>query len=217
MKKTRRNDNIEVRVLPQPQAEVRAEGEDGDQAIAGSAVIYDTLSQDLGGFRERFMPGAFGDLDGEDIIATFDHDTRLLLGRTPDTLSLDDSEEALRYRITPPATSTGQDVMELIRRKDVRGSSFTFRVLEGGEEWEEPKDEGAPAIRTVTKARLFEVAPVVRPAYEVTDVGLAKRSLEDYLEEQSRSAETEEEREQALAALRLLAARQRYAEASLGP
>jgi phage head maturation protease len=52
--------------------------------------------------------------------------------------------------------------------------SFGFSVLAGGQVWE--KDEQERVVRTLTAVRLFDVSPVVFPAYPETAV--AVRALE---------------------------------------
>jgi phage head maturation protease len=49
----------------------------GSYSIKGLASVYDKWSLDLGGFRERIMPGAFDRVLGEDphVLHTWDHDT----------------------------------------------------------------------------------------------------------------------------------------------
>ena len=48
---------IENRVFP---VELRVEGDDEKRTIVGHAAVFNKLSLDLGGFRERIIPGAFG-------------------------------------------------------------------------------------------------------------------------------------------------------------
>ena len=56
----------------------RAEGKD---VVMGHAAIFNTLSEDLGGFRERIEPGAFDGVLENDVRAYFNHDPNYLLGR----------------------------------------------------------------------------------------------------------------------------------------
>ena len=48
---------IENRVFP---VELRVEGDDEKRTIVGHAAVFNKLSLDLGGFRERIIPDAFG-------------------------------------------------------------------------------------------------------------------------------------------------------------
>ena len=138
--------------------------------------------------RERFERGAFGELVRGDVMALFNHDPSRILGRTPGTLELEEDEIGLRYELDPPDTPTGREVLTLIDRGDLRGSSFAFAVAEGGEVWEERDGE---ILRTVRRAsRLADVGPVTSPQYPLDglaaraadgDVDAARASLETWL------------------------------------
>jgi len=157
---------------------IEIESRDGEEGmtLVSHAPPWESLSQNLGGFQEQFVRGAFTNLD-EDIVATYNHNPSAILGRTvAGTLAVAEDDDGLRYEVSLPDTTVGRDLSESIRRGDVRGSSFEFVVEPGGEEWS--KDEDGTDLRTVTSARLFQVGPVTNPAYSDTSVAL--RSLEDH-------------------------------------
>lgn len=153
--------------------------DDGRISMRGYAYRFNELSQDLGGFRERIMPGAGGpSLRQNDVIATFNHNTPSLLGRTSSgTLRVGEDREGGWYEIDLPNTTVGRDVAELLKRGDLRGSSFTFRVLDGGQRRadEDDPETGLP-VREITAMDVAEVGPVVNPAYLTTQASL--RSVE---------------------------------------
>ncbi len=162
---------IERRYAPS-QVEVRQAA--GASKIFGYAVPWDSLSVPLGDFRERFMKGAFTralarpDLD---VVAVRDHDPRRLLGRTPGTLRLREDDHGLAYEIDPPDTEEGRSVIELIRRGDIRGSSFSFTVDQSKREWGKWETRGGERIRTIHNiSTLLDVSPVTFPAYPATEV-----------------------------------------------
>ncbi len=173
---------IERRVESLPiEIEERANGQ---PRIRGTAVAYNTFSKDLGGFREVILPGAFDHLidqrrkDAAEVVALFNHDPSQLLGRTSaKTLRLWSDDTGLHYEIDPvPNTSLGRDLVEHLRLGNVRGSSFAFTVAEekGGE------DENGYPVRYVHKAAgLYDVSPVVNPAYDATTVNV--RSMQEYI------------------------------------
>tara|TARA_B100000686_G_C16733607_1_gene942276 strand:- start:472 stop:1068 length:597 start_codon:yes stop_codon:yes gene_type:complete len=159
--------------------EFRVEGEAEERSIVGHAALFDTLSADLGGFREKIDKGAFDNADNNDVRALFNHDPNLVLGRnTAGTLLLDEDEKGLRVKINPPDTVFANDLMKSIDRGDISQMSFGFRVKE--DEWEKGKGD-EPSVRTLKKVELFDVSPVTYPAYKQTDVGV--RSLNDVAEE----------------------------------
>lgn len=159
--------------------------EENDSAkIIGHAAVFNSLSENLGGFREKINPGAFDEVLTDDVRALFNHDSNKVLGRTKSgTLRLSVDERGLRYEIDPPETSTAKDLMELLRRGDVDQSSFGFIV--GEDDWEERDGE---MFRTITKVkRLFDISPVTYPAYP--DADAAKRELEQIKKEKKQEDE----------------------------
>ncbi len=162
----------------------------GREVIRGLAIPYNRLSVDLGGFRERIMPGAFDKIlsrqrgKGE-IVSYFNHDPNWLLGReSAGTLEISVDERGISYIVEPPDTQAGRDVLALVRSKNLRGSSFSFTVSQrNGERF--TTDENGRAIREVVEASgLFEMGPVVTPAYPSTTAAVAMRSFQAWLAEQ---------------------------------
>jgi HK97 family phage prohead protease len=164
---------------------------DGRPVLTGYAVRYNTLSVDLGGFRETILPGAFDKVLNRqrgkgDVVALFNHDPNQLLGRTSSgTLELSSDDKGLRYSVTLPNTELGRTIAELVARSDLRGSSFAFTVPSDGkgEQWTQGED-GKPrrAIREVSG--LFDVSVVTHPAYPSSTTSVARRSLEAWLASQ---------------------------------
>lgn len=149
--------------------EIRAEGTaDQPSTLNGYAAVFGELSQVLYGmFREKIDRGAFAASLGGDIRALWNHDTNFPLGRTKaGTLALAEDAHGLRVEINPPDTQAGRDALESIRRGDVDQMSFGFDVLE--DTWDQ--DESGMIIRTLRKVQLYEVSPVVFPAYPQTSI-----------------------------------------------
>ncbi|MCP4963388.1 MAG: HK97 family phage prohead protease, partial [Actinomycetia bacterium] len=130
-------------------------------------------SANLGGFVEQVSPAAFTKTILEaDVRALRDHNPSLLLGRTgAGTLRMSADDHGLAYEIDLPDTTEGRDTAELLRRRDLTGSSFGFRTI--SDEWTETGD-GYP-LRILHEAALRDVGPVTFPAYP--DSGAALRSL----------------------------------------
>jgi HK97 family phage prohead protease len=179
--------DIERRVMPfEDEDELVIEPrQNGQAAIVGYAAVYNRLSLDLGGFREEIMPGAFDRFLGRakpDVVALYNHDSNIVLGRTTSgTLELSSDDKGLRYVVTPPASR--DDIMELIARRDVRGSSFAFTVDKAGESFRTA--ENGKAIRQIKEVKgLYDVGPVLTPAYPASSATVAMRSYEAWLAEQ---------------------------------
>ena len=154
-------------------AEVRIVGDDAHPILTGNAVVYNSLSEDLGCFREIIAPGAFEEsLKTADVRCLIDHLPHLLLGRnTSGTLRLIDGPKALRMECDLDDTSYAVDLRKTVKRSDRSGMSFGFTNVK--DRWDE--DE-IGIVRTVLKGKIFDVSAVTYPAY--TDTTLAMRSLE---------------------------------------
>lgn len=153
--------------------EIRTASEDKDsRTIEGYALVFNSLSEDLGGFREQIIPEAVeGMIEASDILALLNHDqSRGVLARSrygKGSLDLEIDEVGLKYRFEAPHTALGDEVLEYLRRGDITSSSFAF-VIET-DNWEKQSD--GTYIRTIKKFhRLYDVSPVFEPAYQQTTV-----------------------------------------------
>lgn len=178
----------ERRYLPfdDSKLEYRGEGEDKRAYIVGHAAVFDSLSENLGGFREIIHRDAFNDVLNDDVRCLFNHDANLILGRSPKTLKLDVDEKGLRYELELPDTTAGRDLKISLERGDVSQSSFGFRV--DADEFNEDADGNW--TRTIKKVkRLYDVSPVVYPAYPEATV--AKRSLDTIIQNRKNEEEAD--------------------------
>ena len=161
---------LERRALEAVELRAESPGNDDEMpALVGHAAVFDRLSEDLGGFRERIAPGAFeATLAEDDIRALINHRDEYVLGRNrAGTLRLAEDDEGLSVRIEPPETSYARDLVASIERGDISGMSIGFRTIT--DEWN--MEDGEP-VRTLKAVRLYDVSPVTFPAYPATDVAL---------------------------------------------
>lgn len=175
----------------------RAEGD--SRRVEGLAVVFDSWSEDLGGFRERIARGALdGVIERSDIFALLDHDRRRgILGRSKRgdqvSLSLEVRDDGLHYAFEAPETALGNEVLSCLERGEIDGSSFAFTVLE--DRWERVGDEYQ---RTITKIdELYDVSPVYSPAYSQTTCDL--RGLETLKAEERAAVERKQAEEERIA------------------
>lgn len=167
--------------------EIKAAAE--SRTVEGYASVFNSMSEDLG-FREVILPGAFSNVLDNDVRALYNHDSNYLLARTTSgTLELKEDDKGLYYRFEMPNTSYGNDMLELFRRGDLTQSSFGFTVEK--DNW---RMEDGQQVRYIERVgSLFDVSPVVYPAYSQASSGL--RSAEPKGEgeaEEARETPTEE-------------------------
>ncbi len=146
--------------------------------LAGYAAIYNSHSQDLGGFVERIIPGAFKRslTSPDNIRALLEHDPQRLLGRVGSrTLSLQEDGKGLHFELSLPDTSYARDLGVLVERGDISGCSFGFRVPEGGDVWEMRSGQ---LMRDLVTVDLQEITITSNPAY--LDTSVAKRGMADW-------------------------------------
>lgn len=186
---------LETRLISDlPQLEVKKE-ENGRTVIRGYAAVFDSPSQDLGGFVEIVERGAFDDVmrSNPDVFGKYNH-TRVIGRTSSGTMRLTVDDRGLRYEIDPPRAAA--DVVELIERGDVRGSSFAFRVKGADETWQ--RDLAGQMVRRIKKfSFLGDAGPVDTPAYLATETYVSKRALEMAREQRADSPVVEDTAEPA--------------------
>jgi HK97 family phage prohead protease len=148
--------------------------DNGKKTIAGYASVFNLLSEDFGGFRERILPGAFDETlsTNQNFYALWNHDSNFpLASRDAGNLRLSVDATGLLSEMDLLNTSYAKDLEENVRNRVVKKMSFGFYVDDEG--WVE---DGDMVVREIKKISLIEVSPVTFPAYP--DTTLAKRQFE---------------------------------------
>ena len=103
------------------------------QGIKGYAAVFNSPSEDLGGFFETIRPGAFGEAIEEcDVRALVDHNPSLILGRLKaGTLRLAEDDRGLACEIDPADTNTGRDIVVSPRPRRRRSDELRLRGRRG--------------------------------------------------------------------------------------
>lgn len=183
----------EIRHLDYSEAEVRAVAD--SRIIEGYGIVFNSLSRDLGGFKEVILPEAVeGILEQSDIISVLDHNiNRGVLARSINgsgSLQLTKDAKGVKYSFVAPSFDLGNEVLEGIKRGDIRGSSFAFKVNDSGQKWEKRSD--GTYVRTITKfERIFDMSPVYTGAYQDTTV--AVRSFDEFRAKETEDNEVRED------------------------
>ena len=148
-----------------------------DRVLEGYAVVFNSLSEDLGGFREIIRPSAITQelINNSDIIANMDHRNdymmaRLRKGKGNIDLTLD--EHGLKFRYTIPDTVKGDELWSHVERGEIDQCSFAFGI-----DYSDPTaekyhvDKDGVTIREILKiSKLYDISCVINPAYEDTEV-----------------------------------------------
>jgi hypothetical protein len=159
---------------------------DGEPPVlVGISPPWNSMSVDLGGFREQFAPTAFDGLVDRkpndprgklDVPFYREHDPALITGRTSNgRLELRKEARGLAYTHSPIQTQAGRDLILLVEDRTITAASFAFTAEPNGETWTE--DEKGNITRTVHRASgLYDISAVSRPAYPSSSI--APRSLD---------------------------------------
>ena len=176
--------------------------EENGRTIQGRAIVFESLSNDLGGFKEIIKKGAISQelVDSSDVFARTNHSDDYILARCnkgKGSLQLELRDDGLYYSFEAPNTEKGNELVEHIRRGEISQSSFAFMVAQepDAERW--TKIDGVTVREIYKIAYLGDVAPVFTPAYSETSVSLraldkAKEMNEEPKEEPKKEDEEEE-------------------------
>lgn len=164
--------------------------------IEGVSIVFNALSNDLGGFRELIVPEAVeGVIEQSDIFFLYNHTSdRGFLARSKNgtgSLKTEIREDGVHFTFEAPKTSLGDEVLEYLRRGDVNQCSFAFAV--DTDKWEKQGD--GTYIRTITKfKKLYDMSLVDNPAYSQTSAcaRFAEIKEEERLENERAMKEAEE-------------------------
>lgn len=195
--------------------EIRA-AEDS-RLIEGCAVVFNSWSRDLGGFREIIRPTAITQelIDNSDVIANINHDDALMVARWnrgTGTLNLELREDGLYFSYEAPETERGNQLLWDIRHKNITECSFAFSLPDNDtcQRWFRYAD--GELKREITEiGGLYDVSCVNLAAYPATsvdarseniDIESIKRSL-DKAEEEERAKEEAAKKDEIIAILDL--------------
>jgi HK97 family phage prohead protease len=167
--------------------EFRSETSGDGRTLEGHAAVWDspTLISERGGqFEETILRGAFKKtLQERTPVLQFDHGMDPRTGSVPigsiEDLHEDDHGLFVRARLFDNAVV--EPIRQAIEGRAIDGMSFRFSVTR--ETWDDKPKISKRAIREVS---LYELGPVVFPAYDATSVGV--RSILAHLDDDDRKA-----------------------------
>jgi HK97 family phage prohead protease len=154
----------------------RSDSDDDGLTLEGYAAVFNspTLINERGAqFEEVIAPGAFKkSLQERSPVLMFEHGQHPVLGTMPiasiKTLREDDAGLYLKARLFDNWMT--EPLRQAIAAGEIDGMSFRFEAVR------DTRDTGrTPELRTLREVKLYELGPVVFPAYQDTSVAL--RSL----------------------------------------
>ena len=151
---------------------------DGKMEIKGYAVVFNS-PETYWGYTEVIDPRALDEADMSDVVLRYNHnDSFMVLARTRNnSLKLETDNTGLMIDATLQNDITEhRDIFNAIKSQLIDKQSFAFTVEE--DEYDYDTD-----TRTITKiGKLFDVSVVDQPFYNGTDVSVARKESNDFLE-----------------------------------
>lgn len=162
-----------------------------DRLVSGYAIVFNSESRDLGGFKEIISPSALdGVIAKSDVLCLLNHnEDKGVLARSnkgKGSLTLEVDDKGLKYSFEAPNTALGDELLEGLKRGDITTSSFAFKVSK--DKWDKRSD--GSYLRTICSIdQMFDVSPVYRAAYDATSVATDTRGLDKVKAEEKKEME----------------------------
>lgn len=157
------------------QIEQRADETSPSRTISGYAVRFNEWSKPFWGeWVEMIDPHAFDGCDMSDVVMTTDHGTNCddVLARSRSgegTLRIEIDAIGVKFTFDAPNTTRGNDILEQVRRGDIRECSFAFTVAEDSWSWRTSNNSQEYDQRTVKRiAKLYDLSIVIVGKYDNT-------------------------------------------------
>lgn len=183
----------EIRSVPTDLKIITRDDGSNSRTVQGYAILFNTMSCDLGGFTEVIKPESLDGVDLSDVALVYAHDNNSILARASAgnlTTKVDDT--GLFFSAEIPKTSLGNDVLTNVEVGNLKGMSFAFTIPDGGDEWTRQNNG---LLHTVNQIGIIsELTITAYPAYAETSVEL-KRSLKN-IEKRDEMAETNDKPEE---------------------
>jgi HK97 family phage prohead protease len=136
--------------------------------VSGYAIVFNVLSPDRGGFKQRFAPESVNRTlnSGADVWALHSHDMKSPVARRGNgSLRLKADNHGLFTEFDVAATRAGDDMLELIRSGVIVGMSFGIANAKGRK-----SVIGGMPVYTYSDMDLIEVSPTAAPVFSQTSV-----------------------------------------------
>lgn len=168
--------------------ELRTNTDGGTEYIEAYALKFNRESDVLGWwtpFVEKIDSRALDNADMSNVVALFNHDQNMVLGRNTATgekgkVDLEVDGIGLKWKVTPTDTSYARDLMENVRNGVINQCSFAFSIsdAEEADQWNWNEERGLYERTINSIGKLYDVSVVTTPAYPDTEAVVAARSSE---------------------------------------
>jgi HK97 family phage prohead protease len=141
--------------------------------LAGTAIVFDSPSEDLGGFTEivKFQAVQKSLQRNSDMFMLWQHDSAQPLSCVKTgTLHLTLTPASLDFVATLPNSPLGQNAFQAIADGTVDSVSFGFNVEPGGDNW--LADAQGNVTRELLDINISEISPVTWAAYQSPHVSV---------------------------------------------
>jgi uncharacterized protein len=183
---TTQTDTREKRHYLSP-VKLRNMAEAESKVITGTGIVFNQRSRIMTdwksgegfvAFQEIIMPESVRNINFTDVVTCYNHQIENLLGTGyAGTARYVVNESGVDYEVDDPDTDYSRNLLNLIARGDIRGSSFMFTANEDQDEWTK---EGDLWIRRVFEfSAIYEMGPVFGEAYLQTKANY--RSFEKHV------------------------------------
>ncbi len=152
--------------------EIRAKTSIDNEALTleGRPIVYDSktiINDPAGSFFEIIRNGALDGADLTDARLLYNHDlSKIPLARTPKTMQLIKDAAGLKMVAHLANTEEAKSVYTAVKRGDLSGMSFAFKVPKGGDRYDVKSN-----TREILKIeKVYEISIVPFPAYSQASV-----------------------------------------------
>lgn len=165
----------------------RAEEEDGKMEIKGYAAVFN--SPETYDYTEVIDSRAFDNADMSDVVLRYNHnDTFMVLARTRNkslNLSVDEKGLYMDAKLQDDITEH-KNIFNAIKSGLIDKQSFAFTIDEDNYDYDTD-------TRTITKiGKVYDVSVVDQPFYNATDVSIARKENDEFLEKRKQLREEHE-------------------------
>ena len=138
--------------------------------LEGMPIVFGQLTRiknPNGDFFEIIERNALNDCDLSGVPLIYNHSQNTVpLAKSPDTMLFEVRDNGLFMRAELANTENARAVYEAVKRRDLSGMSFAFKIAQGGDNYNARSN-----TRTISRIdKIFECSIVIFPAYTGTNI-----------------------------------------------